>query len=63
MATYECNKCGMAVNANCAKYSEPLVNDTLTLDDGKRVQVSKCPDEHGKVRSPFCCGQDMTCTI
>ena len=63
MATYECNKCGMAVNANCAKCSEPLVNDTLTLDDGKRVQVSKCPNEHGKIKSPLCCGQDMTCAI
>ena len=52
MATYECNKCGMAVDANCAKCSETLVNDTLTLDDGKLVQVSKCPNEHGKIKSP-----------
>jgi hypothetical protein len=36
-----------------------LVNDTLNLDDGSAVQVSKCPNDHGKIKSPMCCGQDM----
>jgi hypothetical protein len=40
-----------------------LVNDTLKLDDGTEVQISKCPNDHGKIKSPLCCGQDMTCTI
>lgn len=63
MATYECDKCGMSVNATCAKCDAPLVNDTLKLDDGREVQISKCPNGHGKIKSPLCCGQDMSCTI
>ena len=62
MATYECTKCGMSVNATCAKCNSTLQNDNLSLKDGKKVQISKCPNEHGKIKSPLCCGQDMTCT-
>ncbi len=62
MATYECKSCGMAVNATCAKCGKPLVNDFITIDDGSPVQVSKCPSEHGKIKSPTCCGQDMSCS-
>ena len=53
----------MAVNATCAKCDSPLENDMLTIDDGTQVQISKCPNEHGKIKSPLCCGQDMTCTV
>ena len=63
MATYECAVCGMAVNATCAKCDAPLVDDILTLDDGAEVQISKCPNGHGKIKSPLCCGQDMTCAV
>jgi len=63
MATYRCNVCGMGVNATCADCNEPLVNDTLTLDDGSTVQISKCPKCEGKIKSPMCCGQDMTCEV
>ena len=63
MATYECSECGMAVNATCAHCDHPLVDDILTLvDDGTEVQISKCPNEHGKIKSPSCCGQEMSCT-
>ena len=62
MATYECSECGMAVNATCAHCDSPLVDDILTLDDSAEVQISKCPNEHGKIKSPSCCGQEMTCT-
>jgi len=62
MATYECKICGMAVNATCAKCGADLVNDTLKLDDGTVVQISRCPNGHGKIKSPLCCGQDMSCT-
>ena len=62
MATYECSECGMAVNATCAHCNDPLIDDILTLDDGTEVQISKCPNEHGKIKSPSCCGQEMTCT-
>ena len=63
MATYECSECGMAVNATCAHCDSPLVDDILTLDDETKVQISKCPNEHGKIKSPSCCGQEMTCTV
>ena len=60
MATYECSKCGMSVNATCGKCNTPLVDGTIEAD-GAKVQVSKCPNDHGKIKSPSCCGQDMIC--
>lgn len=63
MATYECSVCGMAVDATCAHCGAALVNGTLKLEDGSEVQISKCPNGHGKIKSPICCGQDMTCTV
>ena len=64
MATYECNKCQMSVNATCGKCNAPLVNGVLNLDNGGgSVQISKCPNKHGKIKSPLCCGQDMTCSV
>ena len=62
MATYECSQCVMAVNATCAHCDAPLVDDILTLYDGSEDQISKCPNEHGKIKSPSCCGQEMSCT-
>ena len=61
MATYECSKCGMQVNASCGKCNAPLIDDVLTTDEGSEVQISKCPNDHGKIKSPSCCGQDMIC--
>jgi len=61
MATYECSKCGMSVNASCGKCNSALINDTITTEDGMTVQVSKCPNDHGKIKSPLCCGEDMYC--
>ena len=63
MATYECNKCGMSVNTTCGKCDEILVNDHLELENGSNVQISKCPNGHGKIKSPLCCGQDMSCAV
>ncbi len=62
MATYKCPKCGMSVNASCGKCNQKLVNDTLKLENGSEVQISKCPNKHGKIKSPLCCGQDMVCS-
>ena len=62
MATYECKQCGMAVNANCAKCNTPLINDHLDVN-GQSVQISKCPECEGKIKSPQCCGADMECSI
>jgi hypothetical protein len=63
MATYTCGVCGMGVNAFCATCNKELVNDTLNKDDGSSVQISKCPEGHGKIKSPMCCGQDMACEV
>ena len=46
----------MAVNASCAKCDVPLENDLLNLEDGTKVQISKCPSCEGKIKSPLCCG-------
>ena len=62
MATYECSVCGMSVNATCGKCNDQLVNDSLNLEDGSQVQISKCPNDHGKIKSPLCCGKDMVCS-
>ena len=59
MATYECEICEMSVNATCGKCDTPLVNDAITKVDGSTVQISQCPNEHGKIKSPMCCGKDM----
>ena len=63
MATYTCDQCGMSVDITCATCGKPLVDASLKLDDGTEVQVSECPDGHGKIKSPQCCGEDMTCKI
>jgi len=63
MATYECVSCGMAVNASCAKCDQSLENDHLTLDDGTVVQISICLNCEGKIKSPQCCGEDMSCSV
>jgi hypothetical protein len=64
MATYKCSKCEMSVNATCGKCNAPLVNSVLNLDNGGgSVQISECPNKHGKIKSPLCCGQDMTCSV
>ena len=62
-ATYSCAKCGMSVNATCAKCNVPLVNGVLNLPDGNSVQISKCPKCEGKIKSPMCCGSDMSCAV
>jgi hypothetical protein len=62
MATYECSNCGMAVNASCAKCNQPLEHDILTLDNGSEVQISICRSCEGKIKSPQCCGSDMSCS-
>ncbi len=63
MATYTCEKCGMGVNMTCAKCGKELVHDSITKDDGSKVAIAKCPDGDGKIKSPLCCGQDMSCPI
>lgn len=63
LSTYRCNECGMSVKTSCGQCDIPLENGVLTLDDGTQVQISQCPSCEGKIKSPQCCGLDMTCTI
>ena len=64
MVQYVCDQCGMGVTGmKCAKCGEELVHDHITTDDGKTVAVAKCPDGCGKIKSPMCCGTDMSCSV
>lgn len=64
MALYTCAKCGMSIGQmTCGKCNKPLEHDTIKTADGRTVHVSKCPDGHGMVKSPLCCGQDMACSV
>ena len=63
MSTYECKKCGMSVNASCGKCNEPLINGYLEQDNNTSVQISECPNNHGTIKSPSCCGEDMSCAV
>ena len=62
MATYECKKCGMSVNATCGNCDAKLLNYTLEIENYS-VQISKCPNGHGKIKSPLSREQDMTCSL
>jgi hypothetical protein len=53
----------MGVNMTCAKCGAPLENDSISKDDGTKIGVSKCPNGDGKIKSPLCCGQDMSCPV
>lgn len=58
----KCNKCGMSVKGLiCGKCNKPLVKDTIAKATGEQIQIAKCPEGCGKIKSPICCGQDMAC--
>jgi len=59
-----CKKCGMGVKGlTCTKCDAALVADTVTTDQNQKIQVAKCPNGCGKIKSPTCCGQDMSCAV
>ncbi len=63
MAMYKCDVCGMSIGSmTCGSCDKELDHGSITTDDGAQVQVSKCPDGHGMIKSPMCCGQDMSHT-
>jgi hypothetical protein len=53
----------MSVNTTCGHCNADLVNDVLVKDDGTQVGISQCPNGHGKIKSPMCCGTDMSCAV
>jgi hypothetical protein len=64
MAFYTCAKCGMSIGTiTCGHCGKQLLNDSITRPDGSSVMVATCPDGHGKIKSPMCCGQDMACAV
>ena len=64
MAAYKCEICGMSVGSmTCGTCDKELEHSSIKTDDGTKVLVSECPEGHGKVKSPMCCGQDMTCAV
>lgn len=61
MAIYVCEVCGMSLGTmTCGTCDEQLVHDSITTEEGEVIHVSKCPEGHGMIKSPMCCGQDMT---
>lgn len=56
---YQCSDCEMTVKGlTCGKCDAQLVHGELDVD-GQMVQVSTCPNDCGKIKSPQCCGHDM----
>lgn len=59
---YQCKSCGMGVKGlTCSKCDSELVEDTIQKENGSQVQVAKCPQGCGMIKSPQCCAKDMTC--
>ena len=55
MAEYLCESCGMGVvGMKCDKCEKDLVHDHISKEDGTKVAIAKCPDGHGKIKSPMC---------
>jgi hypothetical protein len=53
----------MSVNTTCGACGAELIDASITTDAGAVVEVSECPNGHGKIKSPLCCGADMTCSV
>lgn len=53
----------MSVNTTCGACDTALVDSMLVTPDGAEVRISECPNGHGKIKSPMCCGTDMSCAI
>ena len=43
----------------CTKCDSELEFELISKDDGSTVGVSECTNEHGRIKSPMCCGHDM----
>lgn len=53
----------MSTVVSCGHCGADLVDGTLTLADGGSVRIAECPNGDGKIKSPLCCGSDMTCSV
>jgi hypothetical protein len=53
----------MSVNTSCGSCGAALVDDALVKAGGASVRIAICPNGHGKIKSPMCCGSDMACAV
>ncbi len=57
---YQCKQCDMSVKGlQCGKCNCDLVHSSIDVD-GQQIQVSKCEACGGMIKSPQCCGHDMS---
>ena len=64
MTKYTCEECGMSIGSmTCGQCDQELTHSTIVKPDGSSVHIAECPEGHGKIKSPMCCGQDMTCKV
>ena len=59
MATYTCNSCGMSVKTLCGSCDEPLVDGSLTTDDGKVVQTWFFSDQSNHLKELAAAGVEL----
>ena len=58
METYNCNDCSMEIKGlTCGKCESELVYAEI---GDNSIGVSQCPNGCGKIKSPMCCGTDMS---
>ena len=58
MATYTCGDCSMSVkDLTCGTCGAELVYAEVGEIS---VGVSQCPNGDGQIKSPLCCGSDMS---
>ena len=58
MATYTCGDCSMSVkDLTCGTCGSELIYSEVGENS---VGVSQCPNDHGQIKSPMCCGSDMS---
>jgi len=63
MATYTCPTCNMSTVVTCGHCGADLVDGSITIGEGTSVRVAEGPNGDGKIKSPLCCGTDMTCSV
>ena len=56
MPSYVCGDCGMGIQSLNCSCGATLVHSSIKKGT---VQISECPEGHGKIKSPTCCGSDM----
>lgn len=53
----------MSTVVTCGRCGADLVDGSITTAEGVSIRVAECPNGDGKIKSPMCCGTDMSCSI